>query len=98
MKLTEESKQKLALKLVVNLKSWLSSEDLDLIVDYYEADTGEYEYFRQLRSFALFLVKLYGNLETEGQIIKYVKSDLLYLLKKIKYDVVLRNLEMLNDK
>ena len=98
MKLTEESKQKLALKLVVNLKSWFSSVDLDLIVDYYEADTGEYFRHSQLRSFALFLVKLYSNLETEGQIIKYVKSDLLYLFKKIKYDVVLKNLEVLNDK
>ena len=97
MKLSEESKRKLASKLTANLRSWFSKEDLDIIIKVYEA-IGHIE-FKALRTygFALFLVNQYeAHFKTEPGLIDNVKFDLTDLLETIMSNLAVINL--LNDK
>ena len=104
MKLSEESKRKLASCLATELRSWFSKEDLDKIIKTFEAiSSTEFKEFRTY-NFALFLVNRYevyfkteqGYFKTEQGLLNYVKSDLNDLLRTIRYNLVIS--EMLSNK
>ena len=98
MKLNEKSKHSLAILLQVDLMSWFSREDLNMIIKIYEAISNTN--FRDLLTvynFALFLINKYeAHFDTEQGLIDCVKIDLNDLLKAIKSNLAIN--KMLNDK
>ena len=97
MELNNENKRKLASRLVVNLRSWFSKEDLDMIIKMYEA-IGHTKY-KALRTynFALFLVNQYAAyFDTKENIIYIAKLNLSEVLSTIDFNLVIKN--MLNNK
>ena len=98
MKLTGKSKHKLASRLVVELRSWFSKEDLDMVIKIIEAiSSTKFKKLLRTYNFALFLVSQYETFfKTEQSLLEYVKIDLTDLLLSIKRNLVLN--KMLNDK